>query len=67
VFFFWLLAAQVVISSQGWAFQGTASRMEVMMTKHLIAQRPVFSTHATLHTERSKRSIQPIHVSGGFS
>jgi methyl-accepting chemotaxis protein len=29
VFFFWLLAAQVVIFSQGWElFQGTASRME---------------------------------------
>jgi len=29
VFFFWLLAAQVVIFSQGWElFQGTAGRME---------------------------------------
>ena len=29
LFFFWLLAAQVVIFSQGWElFQGTAGRME---------------------------------------
>lgn len=41
LFFFWLLAAQVVIFSQGWElYQGTAGRMEGGQAKPVISETP---------------------------